>query len=112
MPASTTRRADASGEMLTPLIATVEKGDSVFLRPYSWHGVEARPGFGITVPFCWRQPLHVTGSTDLPAVRRLTRFMVKNWRKQPYGKMLAATGLGAMVAAGRGAARAVARTGR
>jgi hypothetical protein len=103
---------DGSAEVLAPLIATVEKGDSIFLPPYWWHGVEATTGFGITVPFCWRQPLHIAGSIHLPAVRRLIRFMVKNWRTKPNGAMLAATGAGALIAAARAVARTAGRAGR
>lgn len=103
---------DSLSGKLSPLIATVGKGDSIFLPPFWWHGVEATTGFGITVPFCWRQPLHVAGSIHLPAVRRLVRFTLKNWWKKPYGRMLAATGLGAVIAAASEVAKAAGRTGR
>lgn len=103
---------EGSEDVLAPLIATVEKGDAIFLPPFWWHGVEASAGFGITVAFCWRHPLHVAGAVHLPAVRRFIRIMAKNWRKPPYGKLLAATSVGTIIAAARGAARAVGRRSR
>lgn len=99
-------------EGLSPLVATLEQGDSLFIPPYWWHGVEASEGFGITVAFCWRPPLHVIGDLSLPAIRKLTNVAVKSWRKPIYRKILGFTAAGAVAAAGRKALNVVARPDR
>lgn len=73
-----------AGASLAPRIAVIGVGDALFIPPYWWHGVQANPGFGITVPYCWRSPLHVIGALGQPANRYLRKTIAANWRKREH----------------------------
>lgn len=92
---------DAHNDRLSPLVVTVEEGDSLFIPPYWWHGVEASDGFGITVAFCWRAPFHIIGDLSLPATRELVAASLKYLKKMLYVRILGYTAAGAVVNAAR-----------
>lgn len=92
---------DGAADRLSPLVGTVEEGDAMFIPPYWWHGVEAGEGFGITVAFCWRPPLHVVGDLSVPAAREIARTAMKHWRNPLYAKLLGFAAAGAVANAAR-----------
>ncbi len=83
---------------LKPQIGVVETGDAAFLPPFWWHGVEAIDGFGITVPYCWRPPLHVVGNLNIPANYKFLKSILLDPRPLSLIKLLMAAGVGASIA--------------
>lgn len=47
---------------LSPLVATVEQGDALYIPPYWYHGVAPKDNsIGFTLAYCWGSPLHRLG---------------------------------------------------
>lgn len=90
-----------SARNLAPLIADVGVGDALFIPPYWWHGVEAKPGFSITIPYCWRSPFHVIGALRQPANRYLRRTIAANLTKREHLRATALFAVGIVAAAPR-----------
>ena len=64
---------------LTKLEGTLEAGDSVYIPPFWWHGIDpADSALGMTLAYCFRSPVHRLGAWQDPVTRRVLQRMAAN----------------------------------
>lgn len=57
---------------IKPFVVDVDPGDALYIPPHWWHGVQPiEDSVGITMPSCWRSPLHKLSNLRYPDVRDL-----------------------------------------
>ncbi|CAH9050304.1 hypothetical protein PSECIP111951_00165 [Pseudoalteromonas holothuriae] len=57
---------------IKPWEVTVEEGDSLYIPPFWWHGVEpVNKNFGITLAQCWASPIYKLADFNKPMVRKI-----------------------------------------
>lgn len=63
---------------IKPLVVDVDAGDTLYIPPNWWHGVEPLDDeMGMTIPYCWRSPYHKISNLRYPAVRELYKDAFK-----------------------------------